>query len=97
MVLVLDQLEELFTAGDLSQEHRTAFFGAIRSLAEGGQTWVIATLRSDFYHRCSEIPALVELKSGLGEYDVQPPDPSEKAKQQGRSATHGEKGAGDGR
>ena len=26
LVLVLDQLEELFTAGDLSPEHRTAFF-----------------------------------------------------------------------
>ena len=77
LVLVLDQLEELFTAGDLSQEHRTAFFRAIRALAESGQTWVIATLRSDFYHRCSEIPALVDLKAGSGQYDVQPPDASE--------------------
>ena len=77
LVLVLDQLEELFTAGDLSQEHRTAFFRAIRALAESGQTWVIATLRSDFYHCCSEIPALVDLKSGLGQYDVRLPDPSE--------------------
>ena len=77
LVLVLDQLEELFTAGDLSQDHRTAFFRAIRALAESGQTWVIATLRSDFYHRCSEIPALVDLKAGSGQYDVRPPDASE--------------------
>ena len=77
LVLVLDQLEELYTAGDLKPDDRAAFFGAIRSLAESGQTWVIATLRSDFYHRCAEIPALVELKAGLGEYDLQPPDPSE--------------------
>jgi WD40 repeat protein len=77
LVLVLDQLEELFTAGDLSQEHRTAFLRAISALAGSGQTWVIATLRSDFYHRCAELPALVDLKSGSGQYDVQPPDASE--------------------
>jgi len=77
LVLVLDQLEELFTAGDLSPDHRTAFFRAIAALAQSGQTWVIATLRSDFYHRCAEIPALVDLKAGSGQYDVQPPDASE--------------------
>ena len=77
LVLVLDQLEELFTADDLSPDHRTAFFRAISALAQSGQTWVIATLRSDFYHRCAEIPALVDLKAGSGQYDVQPPEAAE--------------------
>ena len=77
LVLVLDQLEEMFTASDLSPDHRTAFFRAIRALTQSGQTWVIATLRSDFYHRCAEIPTLVDLKAGSGQYDVQPPDAPE--------------------
>ena len=38
---------------------------------------VIATLRSDFYHRCAEIPAPVDLKAGSGQYDVQPPEAAE--------------------
>jgi WD40 repeat protein len=77
LVLVLDQLEELFTTDDVPLEQQMAFFRAVRSLAESGRTWVIATLRSDFYQRCAEIPDLVELKAGLGQYDLQPPEPLE--------------------
>jgi tetratricopeptide (TPR) repeat protein len=77
LVLVLDQLEELFTAGDLTPDQRRDFIRAISALAQSGQTWVVATLRSDFYHRCAEIPALVDLKADAGQYDVQPPDASE--------------------
>ena len=78
LILVLDQLEELFTATDLSPDHRDGLLP--RDLApwpQSGQTWVIATLRSDFYHRCAEIPALADLKADAGQYDVQPPDASE--------------------
>jgi len=46
-------------------------------LTQSGQTWVIATLRSDFYHRCAEISTLVDLKADTGQYDVQPPDAAE--------------------
>jgi WD40 repeat protein len=77
LVMALDQLEEIFTADDLSPSQGEAFFRAIRALAESGQTWIIATLRSDFYPRCSEITALAALKSGLGQYDVRQPDASE--------------------
>ncbi len=77
LVLVLDQLEELFTASDLTHEQITAYFAAVRALAESGQTWIIATLRSDFYHRCAAIPALADLKAGSGQYDLAPPDPGE--------------------
>jgi WD40 repeat protein len=77
LVLVLDQLEELFTADDLSTAHWEAYFRAVRALAASGHTWVIATLRSDFYERVSAIPALVELKSDLGQYDLQLANTSE--------------------
>ena len=54
-----------------------SFFEAVQALAESGQTWVIATLRSDFYDRCAAVPALAQLKSGGGQYDLAPPDVSE--------------------
>jgi WD40 repeat protein len=77
LVLFIDQLEELFTTDALSEAERNRFFEVIRSLAASRHTWVIATLRSDFYHRVAEIPALAELKAGAGQYDLQPPDRSE--------------------
>jgi WD40 repeat protein len=77
LVLFIDQLEELFAAENPSADERDRFFTAIRALATHGQTWVIATLRSDFYHRVAELPALVELKAGAGQYDLQPPDGAE--------------------
>lgn len=79
LVLFIDQLEEMYTAESLSADERNRFFDVVRSLATSGQTWVIATLRSDFYHRVAEIPAFVELKAGAGQYDLQPPDRSELA------------------
>ena len=76
LILVLDQLEELFTAVNLAPTTARRS-SRDRALAQSGQTWVIATLRSDFYHRCAEIPALADLKADSGQYDVQPPDASE--------------------
>ena len=37
----------------------------------------MATLRSDFYHRCAEIPELQDLKEGVGTYDLKPPSSAE--------------------
>ena len=41
------------------------------------QTWVIATLRSDFYAPLAHVPELAELKGGLGQYDLPSPGPAE--------------------
>ncbi len=38
-----------------------------------GLVWVIATIRSDFFHRCGEIPGFSALKDGLGSYELLPP------------------------
>src|SRR5262249_54976133 len=38
-----------------------------------GLVWVIATMRSDFYPRCAEIPELQAMKEGAGQYDLAPP------------------------
>jgi len=77
LYLVLDQLEELFSLPRMTTSERIAFFATIKQLASCEQIFIIATMRSDFYHRCAEIKTLVELKSDAGQYDLAPPTPSE--------------------
>ena len=73
LIIVVDQLEEIFTLGTLTDEQRQRFVRACPALARSGHVWVIATMRSDFYHRCAELPDLVALKEGDGQYDLLPP------------------------
>ncbi len=77
LVLVIDQLEEIWTMPSVTPEMRVAYVAALAALARGGRVWVLGTLRSDFYPRCAELPELVALKSGAGQYDVLPPEPAE--------------------
>ena len=77
LVLLVDQLEEIFTLPQVTAADREAFVGAVATLVKSGVVWAIATLRSDFYPRCSEIPALIALKDGAGQYDVRPPTAAE--------------------
>jgi hypothetical protein len=79
LVLVADQLEELFTLQSVSPQDRSAFAVALSALARSGKVFVIATLRGDFYHRCFELPELVALKEGAGQYDLPMPTPAEMA------------------
>lgn len=74
LALVVDQLEEMFSDPRVSQADREIFVRAIDGLARSGRVWVVATLRSDFYSRCAELPQLVELKEGAGQYDLLPPE-----------------------
>jgi hypothetical protein len=76
-LLIVDQLEELFTDERITPAERAGFVDALASLARGGRAWVIATLRSDFYPLCARLPELVELKRGDGQYDLSPPTPAE--------------------
>lgn len=77
LVLVVDQLEEIWTMPNVTPEMRSRYVAALAALARGGRVWVLGTLRSDFYPRCAELPELVALKSGAGQYDVLPPEPAE--------------------
>ncbi len=79
LVLAVDQLEELFTLERGSAEERRAFIDALSSLARSGRVWVLATLRSDFFGRCEELPELMALKQGAGQYHLQPPTAAEVA------------------
>ncbi len=74
LALGLDQLEEVFTAAErFSVESRALFFRALDALARSGIVWILAALRSDFYMRCEEVPLLVALKQGRGQYHLLAP------------------------
>jgi tetratricopeptide (TPR) repeat protein len=73
LLLVIDQMEELFTHGSTAADRRR-FFGLLGWLLRTGRVWVLATLRSDFFPRCETIPELMELKEGNGQYHLQMPE-----------------------
>jgi YD repeat-containing protein len=77
LLLVVDQLEELFSREEIGEPARRRFAGLLRRLAESGHVWVVGTLRSDFFHRCADLPDLVALKDGVGTFDLLPPSPPE--------------------
>ena len=77
LLLVVDQLEELLAEDAGRDPGAEAFVRTLAALAGSGFVWVVATMRGDFYHRCSEIPGLAELKDGFGSYELLPPSPSE--------------------
>lgn len=74
LILLIDQLEELFSNPTIEEKDAAIFISAIRALSESGFIWVMATLRSDFYSQIHQFPDLVYLKEGLGQYDVLPPE-----------------------
>jgi tetratricopeptide (TPR) repeat protein len=77
LALLVDQMEELFTDPRLDHQAREAFLVALDALARGGRTWVLATLRSDFFARCETNPILIELMAGDGTYRLLPPSGAE--------------------
>ena len=77
LLLLVDQMEELFTHPAVSKGDITVFLQALAALARSGSVWVLATMRSDFYSRCQEYPVLLALKEGKGQFDLLPPGPSE--------------------
>ncbi|WP_033331669.1 caspase, EACC1-associated type [Streptomyces novaecaesareae] len=67
LVLVVDQLEELFTVCQ-SQSERTAFLAALAALAADAQALVVLALRADFYGQALDFP---ELAAALRDHQVQ--------------------------
>ncbi len=73
LLVLIDQLEEMFTLEQVDVASRQQFVAALAALAHSGTVWVLATMRSDFYPRCAELPELVALKEFQGQYDLVPP------------------------
>jgi hypothetical protein len=77
LVLVVDQMEELFTLNAFTQSDRDGCIALLSTLASSGVVWVVGSMRSDFYHRTAELPSLVALTEGLGQYHLLPPTHAE--------------------
>jgi hypothetical protein len=72
-LVVIDQMEELFSRDWLDEPGRVRYVAALGGLARSGLVWVVATMRSEFFARCAEFPELAALKSGPGQLDLLPP------------------------
>ncbi len=79
LILVVDQLEELFTVPGIGPDDRRLFVQVLAGLARSGAVWVIATVRADFWHRAAEIPELIALAEGQGRVDLAAASPAELA------------------
>ena len=77
LALVIDQMEELFTLDRINHQDREAFVALLSALAGSGLVWIIATMRSDFYHRCAELPAMAALSQEGSQYHLLPPQRAE--------------------
>ena len=73
LVLILDQLEELFTNELLTPTERRRFIALIAGLSRSGSVWVVATMRKDFWHEADDTPELVHLAEGQGRLELLPP------------------------
>lgn len=72
LLVAIDQLEELFTT-EREPATREALVRLMAALAASGLVWVIAAIRSDFFHRCGEVPGFSALRDGLASYELLPP------------------------
>lgn len=73
LLLLIDQLEELFTNEKYDQTGRERFTLALEAMAKSGVIWVVATVRGDYYHDCQRLGPLMRMKAGAGQLDVLPP------------------------
>lgn len=75
LVLVVDQLEELF-AEAIPQEQRVLFVAKLETLARSGIV-VLATMRSDYFDRLDTLPQLAALSEGVASTLLLPPNDAE--------------------
>jgi len=73
LLLVLDQMEELYTDRRIGPGEREAFLKALAALAGSGFISILATLRSDFYALAQKDEAFLRLKGETGHFDLLPP------------------------
>jgi WD40 repeat protein/cytoskeletal protein RodZ len=77
IIIVVDQLEELFTLAKIGADDRRAFVQLLHGLTHSGAVWVIATMRADFWHRILDVPELLALAEGPGRLDIPAPSLAE--------------------
>lgn len=77
LVLIVDQMEEIFTDESVTTGERDSFVAALDALARCDHVWVVGTMRSDFFERLAAVPALNALSDGDGRYLLVPPTEAE--------------------
>jgi WD40 repeat protein len=86
LLIVVDQLEELFTDDQISPEGRRSFISLLAGLARSGVVWVVATMRRDFWPRADQTPELVNLAEGFGKLELLSPSAAQLSQMIGRPA-----------
>jgi hypothetical protein len=76
VLLVLDQMEELWTDRSITDERREKFLLSIEALARSGHVSVLATLRSDFYPQAQRSEVFLRMKGERGHFDLTSPGPA---------------------
>jgi hypothetical protein len=74
LLILVDQLEEIFTTKDVTREMRGAWFHVLAALAMSRRIWVVATMRSEFFPRVPEHRDLFQLVRHGGGYILSPPE-----------------------
>ncbi len=77
LILVIDQLEELFTIERKGIDEPQRFVELVAGLVRSGVVWVIATMRRDFWYRADEAPELLRLAENKGRLELEPPGPAQ--------------------
>jgi hypothetical protein len=72
LLVIVDQLEEMFTLERFDSGQRQRFITALGALCRSGLAWIVTTMRSDLYARCGEVEELLGLKGQDGQYDLRP-------------------------
>jgi hypothetical protein len=70
LLIYIDQFEELFTNPLVSETDRIQAINVLRLLVQTKQIWFIFAMRSDFYQKFTEYPALLEMKRECVLYDI---------------------------
>lgn len=73
LLVIVDQLEELFTQDRIGPDAREAFIAALEHLSASGLVFVVATMRADFFDALAESPRLAALSGGEARFLLLPP------------------------
>ncbi|OYW30772.1 MAG: hypothetical protein B7Z47_03170, partial [Chthoniobacter sp. 12-60-6] len=70
LIVLADQLEELFGEGEEVSKKHEPFLLMLEAFAKSNTTWVLATLRSDFFALAQQSESLVRMRRGKGSFEI---------------------------
>ena len=70
VLFFIDQFEEIFTDPLITEQERTRTFALLKGIVSTNRIWMIFSMRSDFYHKFTSYPTLLELRNDSIVYDI---------------------------